>query len=195
MSIFEGMPMSMSVHKGMPMRMSVHSSEVSPPRADRDPVDTGGRNYPGSAIEHLGAGTRREEGLLMTNDYKVTVTIDGEEFAVIDIGVVQGGERRHLSDLAPKTQERILRGIRNFLREEGGMVVEPLAALTVRQLREAQGIAIDHDRGAIDEHVARMARGAGGEFADAFGPPGAVSVAWESPPCEHYSDRQKKEGK
>lgn len=89
----------------------------------------------------------------MTNDDRemiVTVT-------------VKGGEPRQLSDLAPKTQERIFRGLRNFLREQGDAVV----LLPPRQLAEAQSV--------FDELIARMS-----------------DVAWESPPCVQHSKKEGK---
>ena len=133
----------------------------------------------------------------------ITVTLDGEEFEVLDI-TVSGGEPREL-DLAARA--RIARGIRKYLAQAGDEVVTPFpAALSQRQIALVQGFDVDHDAPAIHEHVRRMSEGAGGGFAGEFGdllqkqreadrklgaeiaatyPPGcATPVAWESPPCE-----------
>lgn len=130
------------------------------------------------------------------------VTFGGVEYAVVGIEML-GGEPAAGSK--PSTHRRIARGIREYLRDQSNAPFDPLAppgivdlpTLTTRALLEAQGFEIDHDCPAINEHVAKMACNAGGEFTEVTEAFEAVRrqqnpVRWESPPCEHHSKKETK---
>lgn len=67
------------------------------------------------------------------------VIVDGKRIEVTAIEM-RDGEKRDSATISPKTRERIMRGIRTYLRETGNEIVEPIAVgLSTRQLAAAQG--------------------------------------------------------